>query len=1098
MPRAHPAQLDLFSDPAGGAIRVVADPDPWVLERELIGRIEQVRGEASPLAPVLVLVPTRVLARHLRHRLTARRAAWLAVEVQTFRGMVHRILEGGADAPPRAVSKRLLEAVLERVLRELPDNRLTRFVDRRPSALRSLLGTLNDLREAGIPAAAVRECAAAGSERDLAAVFERYGRALEKLAPCGLTDEAGLVTAAARRAAEQARHYRGVFVHGAYELVGMHLDLVRAISAASPVTVLVPVRPGAPGTAYGEEFARRHLLPDDAAPEAAGARRGGLLGPRLAALYDERASPGPLPEGSVGFRHTQGPDAEVTAALRHALRAVEQGLAPSEIALVARTLDPYAASIERSLSPGAETVDEPGGSDEGRLPCSTTLAYPVRREPRIHDLLVLLRVLAEDFPRALTVELLRSPRVRWSELLRGEAPPPGDLADRWSREGGILGGIGEWTGDLATWIASEVPREELTDPERAEWERRRQRRVDQASRIARALGALHERFGDTSDAGWREHAARIETLAERLLPEGRTDRAGQATESLRGLLREMRDLAVITDDARVPFERALGWLGRAVDETELPHDASGRGAGVRVLDAMQARGLTFRRVFLLGMHAAVFPRKARQDAFLGDGLRQRLRERTGCPLGLKRDGDREERQLLGLMLGAAGERLDVSWQRADDSGRAAVPSLALREVFRVTRGSPEMEHVASAERISSHPARRMDDLIRSSGLAAPAEELLLLSLRSPNPESARQALVARDADLAAGLDLIRGTESFAPGDLRYDGRIGASAEARAHLGVTALEQLGRCPLQFFFARVLRIRELEREASPFEMPYDEMGRRVHQLMERLYRELADAGLLESGDPERAVEHASARLDDAWDEAMGDLGKRRADRLGLLWRLTGTIWKDAIRLFLAKDLARIVDRGWRVAALEEPAVLELDTADGGRVAVRGRFDRRLVLDGRSWVGDYKTYGRLEKHGRVADMLRGERLQVPLYRLMAGDEARVSLLGVGPYYDLESDNPDYATELDWTGFDDRKRARTDGFLETVQVLLALDRGGAYPLRPAEHCSYCAYLAACRQNHPPTLERDANAPDTADYRDVLNKKDWVPTLRDVRRSER
>ena len=38
--------------------------------------------------------------------------------------------------------------------------------------------------------------------------------------------------------------------------------------------------------------------------------------------------------------------------------------------------------------------------------------------------------------------------------------------------------------------------------------------------------------------------------------------------------------------------------------------------------------------------------------------------------------------LLALLLGAARERIDISWQRADESGRSRTPSLALREVAR--------------------------------------------------------------------------------------------------------------------------------------------------------------------------------------------------------------------------------------------------------------------------------------------------------------------------------------------------------------------------------------------------------------------------------
>ena len=44
-------------------------------------------------------------------------------------------------------------------------------------------------------------------------------------------------------------------------------------------------------------------------------------------------------------------------------------------------------------------------------------------------------------------------------------------------------------------------------------------------------------------------------------------------------------------------------------------------AGVQVLEVQQARGLSFRAIFLLGMNEKVFPRLIREDPFLSDAAR---------------------------------------------------------------------------------------------------------------------------------------------------------------------------------------------------------------------------------------------------------------------------------------------------------------------------------------------------------------------------------------------------------------------------------------------------------------------------------------------
>jgi ATP-dependent helicase/nuclease subunit B len=1071
-----PQQLDLFASGPDSGIRVLAHADPWVLEEELIARVEASRPAGS-VDPVLVLVPTSLLARHVQRRLAARREAWLGVDVLPYRGLVHRILDSAADRPLRPLSKRVLEVALRAALERRPKNRLTRFARERPGSLRALLGTLNELREAGIPAAAVLREARGAKEKRLAEIYREYETELGRLGADAMTDEAGLVAAAASRAAGYGRRYRRVIAHGAYELVGMHLDLLLEVGRHAGIELLLPADLESPAGRYGEAFFRRQLA-------AVGARVGplredgevrALLGPRLGTLYDEGAAPEPLAADRVSFRHTQGSTAEIAVALRHALRAVEQGVPPVEIGLIARNLDRYAATLE-------EVIESNAGDWS---PYSTTLASPLRREPAIHDLLVLLRVLAEDFPRGPTVGLLGSPRVRWRTLL-DEEPPWGDFAERWSRRAGLLGGLSEWTEELPAEAGRPTGlSEEASDEERRAAEERASARRAHAERVGRFLQALAGRAA-AADATWDEHADAVAALSRDVIPP-----AGVAADALAGLLDEMRDLGRVEGGApAVPFGDMLAWLERAVGETRVPL-ADEDGGGVRVLDAMQARGLTFERVFFIGVQSDLFPRVPRPDPFASDDFRRRLRERSARPLPVKSEGEDEERLLLALILGAARERLDVSWQRADDTGRAASPSLALREIARAVHGDPDLERLrAGAERISSHPARRLDELAASPGLISAAEESLLLALRAPNPGSAMSALLEREPDLAHSLKMIRATEEFAPRDATYDGRVGDLAAAGGRMSVTALQQLGRCPLQFFFAKVLRVRELEEVQSVYDIPLNEMGDRVHAVLERIYGALADEGLFAGGDARALIGRARELLDPAWAEELRDLEGRRRRRLGLLWSLNSEIWKEAVAAFLERDLRRIADGGFTAIELEKRVTRSLDFGERVEAEVTARFDRVLSDGEQRLIGDYKTSGSLFNQVNQTKLLKANYLQVPLYHLIAEERARVELLGVGPLFD--ADDP-ADTVFGFDGFD-AKRDRRGGFLETMRTLLTLARAGRYPLNPGSSCRWCRFSLACRRNHPPTVEREQYAEDSADLRDVQHKRDTKPFLWHVR----
>src|SRR6185295_17452171 len=113
------------------------------------------------------------------------------------------------------------------------------------------------------------------------------------------------------------------------------------------------------------------------------------------------------------------------------------------------------------------------------------------------------------------------------------------------------------------------------------------------------------------------------------------------------------------------------------------------GSGVRVLDVMKARGVPFREVILLGFNQGQVPRRPRQDPFLPDGVRTELRRR-GSTVAVKAEARREERLLLAVALAAGSERVTVTWQRADDEGKARAPSLFLREIARLALGRPDL------------------------------------------------------------------------------------------------------------------------------------------------------------------------------------------------------------------------------------------------------------------------------------------------------------------------------------------------------------------------------------------------------------------------
>jgi len=1064
-------------------LRIISHPDPIVLEQALMSLLDA-HHPGDGVARSLVLVPTARLAAHVQRRLAGRgdRAAWVGVEVLTVRALAREILSRAGSPTVRVLSTRLREALVRRVLRLEKDNRWSRFVDRRPGVGRRLAGTLNELREAAIDPGDLGAVARGQRwDEELADLYAAYVSQLNERRENGWVDEAGLILAAVDRAADSAPDYCQIVVHGAYEWLGVHAELLRGLARQVPLTVLMPIRPGRRVTRYAETHAESHLLDDEEqiGPLEGFDDRG--CGLDLASLYDEESRPVPAAEGRFRFRNTQGAVHEIQLAVHEALGAVAGGCAPEEIALVARSLEPYAAAIETAFR------------DRG-LNWTSSLTVPLGRQPIVRDFLLLLEVVAERFPRRATATLLRSPRVRWTNLPGVERAPSGDLAERWSRKARIIGGLDEWSEVLSDWA------ERLGDSGRQSGDddiSRRERareRADEARRIATALRTLNDRV-ESSSCRWSEHSKRLRALLDQLFELEARDADRSATEGLRTLFDEMASLeSVIGETDDIPFGRMRSWLEEAAQASQFAPWSRDRG-GIRVLDAMQFRGLTFERVFLLGMNSGVFPRRSREDPVLGDRPRRLLRERTGRPLVLSSDGPDEERLVLALIVGGSRSRLDVSWQRADDSGRARSTSLAMRELARLAYGAPDLDRLHSdrddEERtVPSHPTQWLRYLANQTRVLSRGDAVLLRVLEG-STDRELEALASTEKALRPGLRMVRATRAFEITESCFDARIEAAPTVE-RISVTSLERLGRCPLRYFFRDVLAVEEPDEAATADELSPAELGGQVHALLQRLYEQLDADGLFRRGEEEALLSRADAWLSRERAKLFGELGERVTRRLPVLWELTLAAWFESLTEFVQRDLRRITEEGWRADGFEILTSGQIESGAGASVVVHGRLDRRWLGDDRTLIGDYKTSGRLTDRVEQRSMLKGHELQVPLYQMLAGEDSTVELLGVGPHYALEDEED---RRVSFAGFP--KDELRQGFLETLRSLLDLARRGRYPLRADRHCSWCAYRLACRRNHPPTLYREGLDPDGQRYARSQDKSTRKPLMKDVERTD-
>jgi len=230
--------------------------------------------------------------------------------------------------------------------------------------------------------------------RKFGALLAAYRHYAEELRRLGVADRSDIF----RAAADRARHVVGpLLVYGFYDMTQVQADLVTELARAVPVTLLVP-RGADPETWRFGDWLYTAVPADAAEPLPAPA-------------------PPPTPEvhTAVGERD------EVWLCAKHIRRLLDEGCRPEEIAVVARTLDPYLAPLAALFG-------------EHRIPCDAPPGRALLDHPLAQAILGLFRAALDDLPRTAALDVVGHPLFRgpadrrhWDLLARSLRIGRGDV-----------------------------------------------------------------------------------------------------------------------------------------------------------------------------------------------------------------------------------------------------------------------------------------------------------------------------------------------------------------------------------------------------------------------------------------------------------------------------------------------------------------------------------------------------------------------------------------------------------------------------------------------------------------------------------------------
>ncbi len=1055
--------------------------------------LDLVRRAASDLrcTPV-VCVPTHLQVRAWRARLAAEGGA-IGVRVGTFEALYARCLDAAGVAYIELtdpIQYRLLRAVVDDL--SLPHYAPLRD---RPGFIQVLQKLVGEWKAARIePEALGRAVAAMGNEPRLGELVDIYRAYQQRLQEGGWADRAGIawltLETLEERAPSVGRDWPLLIVDGFDNLTEVQIAVLQVLArrvGELVITLTGSADAGRPRLVH-QRFAKTARRLEQALQVQAEALpvpppdRPHALSSLEASLFrggPARAEPTPAIEC------VEAPDrvAEVRSAMRwlKSLLAGSAGaepLRPGDVALLMRDVGPYCPFILQTAA-------------EFELPIRLAGGLALRSNPVISALLDLLRLglpLSEDdpqpgLPRRLVVEAWRSPYLDWSAHASADAGQPigiaagdADALDAAARWGQVIRGLTQWREvlqALAERTASAEYEEERALPVCIPTGAAAQKLLDKFERFVQRIRPpvraatyrdyvswVEDMLGSDPQPGMTRQPEQEGPTSLRMVSRARQPAQGEAMPSELGqwdvsallVLKEvLRGLVWAEETVRttqsVDYARFFADLEGAVSAATYYPPSRPELEEVLVCDVVQARGVPFRAVALMGMAEGEFPATLVEDPFLRDADRQRLNQQLGARLDLSTQSS--EVEYFYETVSRPRSRLLLTRPRLADNGAEWQASPFWQEVKRWAAVEPRRLHtdnVPLPQEVASWP-----ELMESLATYPDCEGLRAWVLHV-QPE--------RLEWLRAAVDVLQQRRSGAGGP--HNGDLTSAAHEFAvgygpdrSWSASRLEAYGACPFRFWAAHVLH---LEPREEPQEgLTLAQRGNIYHRILERVY--LAP-GIEDPADLGQLLAALPAVARQVFDEAP----RREGFRATAWWQQTRAEIEEHVRRSLqalhgpelADDYVPLAHEAAFDGAQE---LVVLQGSD--RFRLRGRIDRiDRAPDGRVRIIDFKSGGKWGYTNQA--LTEGKKIQLALYALAARDALHLGEPADGFYWHVQQAEPSSLRLAKYRG-ENGESALEVAVQHAWAAVRSVRQGEFAPAVPAEGCpSYCPAVAFCWSYRP------------------------------------
>lgn len=963
----------------------------------------------SILEKWLIVCSSSLVADELQTQLAAKLGALANIHFITLGGLISRLdVENGQNALPLFPQDNLRSFLIKELLQRPGLDRYPvsdGFVETVKSSLRDMADSLVDPAVFEEHIASLPDCILQ-EEGDrlfwIAHLYRAYLEAEQKI-PGYRTYQNAFENALSQvEKSAYLQSFKQIILYGFYDMSGRQLDVVQRLRQTYPVTVFAPYQKH-PAFQFAEKFFETNWLitPDvtavDTPPQTD-------LQKSVNCLFVPGQSAPCEALKIVSAADTSG---EVFFAAKEILRLTQtEQYAFSDIGIIARTTTPYQAVLTQAFA-------------ENKIPLNASFTYPLSRYSLGRFCVNLLSLASYGFEREAVLKIVSSPYFKhpqkqtWLSVIRRS------LVSR----------------DLHQW-QDLLPQTKGYDPSLLVW----------LEQLAAQLSAL-----DTPQP-WQDGAAKVLALLKNIIDETAfEDKDREVFEAVCHAIEKIGLYHLI---------RAQAKEGELLKEVQTAlknlsfHEAFSAQNGVTFTDAVRARGLCFKVVFILGLNDQMFPLVTPEDPVLRDFYRYMLRDVLGYWINQSLVRGQEEKLLFFASVCAATEKLYVVYQRLNNDGKPAVASIYLAELMRAAQVKPE-----ACVRVSGRLSEQLSSV--SGTLLTPKEISYLAALHPREALSYYKQAGLLTSDKQTALEAASYQNQL--GALNaYDGVIESGADFFNRMNekgfsASALQRLAGCPLRYFFEKGLNLAEPDDLLDRSHLAANTQGTIFHEILSEFYNYLYEHhlthDLFDSG--------AQAFLNQLIEARYTKDGYRLFGIYPLVWELLVENMRAKLTDFVVQDLKQLgpftPSRFEQAVAL--PPTQELP------IRLQGIIDR-IDLDEQTrsfLIADYKS-SRKGTKDLAADFFHLLVFQPFIYVFIAQHlDAFKNYTSAGSC--LLSIEPKYARRLLTAPEYEAMRVRAVAFLKQITDLI---KQGTLVMCPSEkQCAYCAYTTVCKRDSFKSLQR-------------------------------